>query len=342
MARIRTIKPEFFLHDGLADLSALHRLLFIGLWTQADREGRMDDRPKRIKAAILPYDECNVDEMLDDLQAGGFIARYQIEGVAYIEVSGFGRHQLPNRDEAPSTIPGRDGGLAQLDRAPNGTVRQRIYERDRFVCAYCGDDLKNEPRRRCVDHVIPIAKGGTHAEINLVTACKRCNEKKGARDPDEVGFPWPEGLGETYKDREPPVNPPLTPPSTSALAGREQEGKGTGREREGNREAAPSAPPAKRASRLPDDWQLPPAWAQWAEAERPDWTPAGVQRVGATFRDHWLAQGGQNARKVDWEAAWRNWVRRERAATRAPSWQGNDAAVDEAIRQFREEQDARI
>lgn len=105
MSRIRTIKPEFFLDDELADLPALTRLLFIGLWTEADREGRLEDRPRRLKAALLPYDDCNVDEMLDALARGGFIVRYEVEGVRYIAIRTFSVHQRPHAREVESSIP---------------------------------------------------------------------------------------------------------------------------------------------------------------------------------------------------------------------------------------------
>lgn len=108
MARIRTIKPEFFLHERLAELSALHRLLFIGLWTLADRDGRLEDRPKRIKAAILPYDNRNVDIMLGELHEHGFITRYDgPDGGEYIEIPAFAKHQRVSGREAaiPSEYP---------------------------------------------------------------------------------------------------------------------------------------------------------------------------------------------------------------------------------------------
>ena len=54
MSRIRSIKPEFFLDEELAELSPLTRLLFVGLWTLADCEGRLEDRPKRIRAQLHP------------------------------------------------------------------------------------------------------------------------------------------------------------------------------------------------------------------------------------------------------------------------------------------------
>ncbi len=108
MARIRSIKPDFFMHDGLAELSPIHRLLFIGLWTQADREGRLEDRPARIKAAVLPYDAADVDQMIDDLalHPERFIVRYEVCGVRYLQVTGFSAHQQPHIREVPSKIPG--------------------------------------------------------------------------------------------------------------------------------------------------------------------------------------------------------------------------------------------
>jgi len=77
MPRIRTIKPDFFLHEKIAELPAMSRLLFVGLWTLADSRGILEDRPKRIKVQLLPYDSCDVDKLLNDLQSSGFIVRYK-------------------------------------------------------------------------------------------------------------------------------------------------------------------------------------------------------------------------------------------------------------------------
>ena len=55
MARARNIKPGFFKNEFLADLPFETRLLFIGLWTLADREGRLEDRPRKIKMELFAY-----------------------------------------------------------------------------------------------------------------------------------------------------------------------------------------------------------------------------------------------------------------------------------------------
>lgn len=108
MARARNIKPSFFSNDDLADINPLGRLLFIGLWTIADREGRLEDRPRRIKAEVLPYDDCDVDGLLDDLQSHGFILRYEVDGTRFIQVVNFNKHQNPHVKETASTIPAPD------------------------------------------------------------------------------------------------------------------------------------------------------------------------------------------------------------------------------------------
>lgn len=105
MARSRNIKPSFFTNDELAEIHPLGRLLFIALWTMADREGRLEDRPRRIKAEALPYDAADADALLDDLQQHGFILRYEAAGNRYIQVLAFTKHQNPHVKEAESTIP---------------------------------------------------------------------------------------------------------------------------------------------------------------------------------------------------------------------------------------------
>jgi hypothetical protein len=133
MARIRTIKPEFFLDDELADLSPLTRLLFIGLWTLADCEGRMEDRPKRIRAQILPFDDGDTDSQLQDLHQHGFIHRYIVEDKRYLLVTSFKKHQLLQSKESergsllpePNSI---EGFVPKQYRDSSGTVPGRFRD----------------------------------------------------------------------------------------------------------------------------------------------------------------------------------------------------------------------
>jgi hypothetical protein len=106
MARARNIKPAFFKNEDLADLGYSTMILFAGLWTLADKLGRLEDRPRRIKAEVLPYGrDVNVDDMLQELAAKGFLNRYEVNGSRYIQITSWNRHQSPHVKEAASIIP---------------------------------------------------------------------------------------------------------------------------------------------------------------------------------------------------------------------------------------------
>lgn len=110
MSRSRNIKPGFFQNDQLAELPFEYRILFQGLWCEADREGRLLDRPKRLKAAIFPYDDVDVGHGLNMLDGYGFVHRYTVAGVGYVQITNFSKHQNPHKKEAPSEHPGPDLG----------------------------------------------------------------------------------------------------------------------------------------------------------------------------------------------------------------------------------------
>lgn len=115
MARARNIKPSIMDNEDLAELPALHRLLFIYLWMLADREGRLEDRPKRIAAKALPYDrDADVEEILTALQRFGFIDRYQVDGKAVIQVVAFAKHQSPHVRESESELPAKEQGTTKV------------------------------------------------------------------------------------------------------------------------------------------------------------------------------------------------------------------------------------
>jgi hypothetical protein len=100
----------------IALLDPLARLLFVGLWTIADKEGRLEDRPTRIKYQIQPYDNTDTDKQLADIEALGFIVRYSINGKRYIQIRTFTEHQHPHVKESKSIIPAlneHDASMAQ-------------------------------------------------------------------------------------------------------------------------------------------------------------------------------------------------------------------------------------
>lgn len=143
MARARYIRPQFFLHEVLAELEAWIRLLFIGLWTLADRAGRLLDRPRRIHAALFPYEPTlNVDEGLNQLSRSGFIRRYEVAGERYIQVTGWAKHQTPHHQEAASEIPAPIEVVATSESTPKpfGATSESTPKPDRTgtesICLY--------------------------------------------------------------------------------------------------------------------------------------------------------------------------------------------------------------
>lgn len=119
VARLRTIKPEFFQNEDLADLPISDRLLFIGLWTLADRRGILEDRPKRIKASLFPYDDFDVEIALQRLAEKGFLRRYASNGVSCIYITKFTKHQSPHQNEKESDLPVPDDYQNVLVLAPD-------------------------------------------------------------------------------------------------------------------------------------------------------------------------------------------------------------------------------
>lgn len=106
MARSRNIKPALFKNEVLGVADPLYTLLFQSLWMLSDREGRLEDRPLRIKAETFPYrDNINVDAMLEWLQEQAFIIRYEYRENRYIQIVNFTKHQSPHKNEAESEIP---------------------------------------------------------------------------------------------------------------------------------------------------------------------------------------------------------------------------------------------
>ena len=114
MARTRYLKPDFFKDEDLAELPYQLRLFFAGLWCHADKAGRLEDRPVRLKAEIFPYDKgFQADTALDILanikkhspNGRSFILRYTVCGERYIQIVSWEKHQHPHYTERESVIP---------------------------------------------------------------------------------------------------------------------------------------------------------------------------------------------------------------------------------------------
>lgn len=104
MARIRTIKPEFWTDSKIVALPPLARLLFIGLWNFADDEGRMPYEPVTIKLQILPLDPTDLSEEIGALRRNSMLVVYEVDGKQYLQISNFEKHQKVDKRK-PSKLP---------------------------------------------------------------------------------------------------------------------------------------------------------------------------------------------------------------------------------------------
>lgn len=147
MARARNIKPSIMDNEELAELDHSCRLLFIYLWMLADRDGRLEDRPKRIAAMAFPYDrDLDINSMLDDLVKGGFLVRYTARNIACIQIVSFAKHQAPHVRESRSELPCMDesttkvvpdhslGGVEPSPRTPDSLIPSSLIPSSLNVC----------------------------------------------------------------------------------------------------------------------------------------------------------------------------------------------------------------
>lgn len=108
MPRIRSVKPEIFMHEGLFELAKNHQwpvqFVFIGLFTCCDRAGRFCWHPRHLKTCILPYHDLDMSEVLEVFVTHGFIKKYEHQGEWYGCIPSWSKHQVI-KHEAESILP---------------------------------------------------------------------------------------------------------------------------------------------------------------------------------------------------------------------------------------------
>lgn len=116
MARIRSIKPEFFSHELLASKSAHARLLAIGLLTLADCEGRLRWVPMQVHSQVFPWEaSVNIEALLGELIDVSYVVHYEVDGKRYVEITNFKKHQR---------LTGKEASYESLIPAPPATRKK--------------------------------------------------------------------------------------------------------------------------------------------------------------------------------------------------------------------------
>ncbi|MNK59155.1 hypothetical protein D3C87_782550 [compost metagenome] len=162
MARIRTVKPEYWSSEQVMSLSLHARLAFIGLWNFCDDGGNHPASAKTFKAEVFPSDDLSavdVQHLVDELLAQGLIAPYEAGSKAYWHVTGWKRHQRIDKPTIKHPPPPEDSAAAlQGDAEPAGKNPRTLYEPSTSDQREIEEDSTNT-RRTCVEPSTPEGKG---------------------------------------------------------------------------------------------------------------------------------------------------------------------------------------
>jgi hypothetical protein len=181
--RARNVNPGLFINEILGTEDPYMAILFSGLWCLADREGRLEDRPRKIHAGIFPYrsiTDVDTNDLLDKLQGYAFIIRYQVDSESFIQIVNWHKYQNPHHMETPSIIPPPSGINNKFNHTPiSKKQRESIFHRDKEKCVVCGSSTNLH-----IDHIVPVGQGGTSENTNLRTLCEKCNCSKGGKSDE--------------------------------------------------------------------------------------------------------------------------------------------------------------
>jgi HNH endonuclease len=260
MARIRTIKPEYWTDEVIVQLPFQARLLFIGLWNFADDHGAIEESPDRLRMQIFPSDTgLDIAELLDLLVAANLLERFSDEdGKRVIQVRNWHKHQKVD-NPAKSRVLGEQYRKLSIPSEARRAVAVKYGcspgATKEVGCYFCGLPGKirwwkladGRPSAWVVfdlelDHLDPESIGGANSAENLVLSCRPCN--RGRRD--KLALPWI--LSRTLAS---PIEDSDT--SRGSLLGKDQ-GKGKG-SRKGKRESEGDAePPAGLDAAIWNRW----------------------------------------------------------------------------------------
>lgn len=183
MARIRSIKPDFWTSEQVMECSPIARLMFIGMWNFADDHGRLPSAPKTIKAQIFPADDIdskNVRRMIDELASNGLVQVYVVDEKEYLFITGWhhqkiDKRQPPKYPEPPKQHSTNGRRTVSTDlRGSEGIGEDRIGSRSRAVALDDGwpedhGDLFWQAYPRKTDKLAAMKKLASVRKSSIVT-----------------------------------------------------------------------------------------------------------------------------------------------------------------------------
>lgn len=279
MARIRTIKPEFWQDELIGELSTNARLLFIASWNLSDDEGLLRWNAAFLRAQVFMYDDLTISDvqgLMDELVGLKLIHSYKdAKQQKYGWIINFRKHQKIDRPQKAKH---------PLPSLQNREVKEVYLARDGGCCSICGEEIENpemsgdKAKSLSLDHVKPQAKGGGDEPSNIKCAHFGCNSSKKDKF-DECSTNHHEQL----------------------TSGKEQgTGKGTGN-REGSIPASQAKPRARKTP-IPANFGISERVRSWADEKGYSQLEVHLE----AFRNKAYAKGYKYA---DWDSAFMEAIR---------------------------------
>ena len=147
MARIRAVTPAFFTDEQLGACSALARLAWLALSVEADRDGRLVERPRELQAKYFPYDAgVDVARLIDELVDRALVVRFTDADVgACLQIVAWHHWQRPHRLEPRSILGGLPLGAAPVRRAAPMAAARSLSPDLRILCRLVALERASHP-----------------------------------------------------------------------------------------------------------------------------------------------------------------------------------------------------
>lgn len=166
--RTRDLRPGFFKNERLGECPPIVRLAYAGIWTVADREGRLADRPRRLAAELFPYDVwpdpvtgLDFNAALAMLAGKGFISRYSADGIDVIEIRDFKNEQNIHPKETPSVLPGNPRGKLATENDQPRLATESNGKQSNYTASYSFPSTPSVPSTPSITSLVGGDMGGS-------------------------------------------------------------------------------------------------------------------------------------------------------------------------------------
>jgi hypothetical protein len=197
MARIRTIKPDFWTDEKVTECSVSARLFFIGCWNFADDNGNLQRSAKKLKMQIFPADSIECEPLIQELSTHGLLIEYSVNSEKFLHINGFNKHQIINRpsktglpkpnfnecsrnNHAPLTEPSRTEGKGigedKKERTSSDVPKKSRF--DDFWAAYPSRGGAANPKKPAMEKFDKLVRAGDPPEQIILGASNYAVERR--------------------------------------------------------------------------------------------------------------------------------------------------------------------